>query len=567
MIKEKWSNISIGGKYFIVFAIMASTFLMSIVITYLFLNNTNKEMEKTLVKSEVAVHASDIIALYHEKYTLIPEYLLLAEEEKLHEYLEYSKQFVVVAKQLQQHLPEEQVTTFNQMIENNHELDQYFFSIVVPNVQQINTAEFQKIQAEVNALKTETALLGDELRIAATTFNQSAIQSAQNDLRTIIIILIFSTTISIVVSAGFLIWISRGIKNNLQFIVNRSKEIASGQLNNEELAYVGKDEIGQLSHSINVMGTNLRDMISEVSTLSSEVDVQSKTLLHSADEVKIGSEQVATTIEEMAKGSTTQADSAAKISENTQDFSEDIRLVGEHSEKLVVFSKEVLQVSAQGDKQMKDSLGQIGLVNEVMESSVLKVKSLEGKTQSITEIVHVIKSIAEQTNLLALNASIEAARAGEAGKGFAVVATEVRKLAEEVTHSVENIAGIVYSIKEETTTMADELQHGYEEVNKGTLMIKETGKEFTNIKVKVEEMSDKINEVSFVFKKVETSSQTINESVENIAAISEESAAGAEEIAASVIEQSQSVDTISKSAKALSSRVEQMNLLIKRFRL
>ncbi|UOE94862.1 HAMP domain-containing methyl-accepting chemotaxis protein [Alkalihalobacillus sp. LMS39] len=567
MIKEKWSNISIGGKYFIVFGLMASTFLMSIVITYLFLNNTNREMGKTLVKSEVAVHASDLIALYHEKYTLIPEYLLLAEEEKLHEYLEYSKQFTHVAKQLQQHLPEEQVTTFNQMIENNHELDQYFFSIVVPNVQQINTAEFQEIQAEVNALKTETALLGDELRIAATTFNQSAIQSAQNDLRTIIIILIFSTAISIVVSAGFLIWISRGIKNNLQFIVNRSKEIASGQLNNEELAYVGKDEIGQLSHSINVMGTNLRDMISEVSTLSSEVDVQSKTLLHSADEVKVGSEQVAITIEEMAKGSTTQADGAARISENTQDFSEDIRSVGEHSEKLVVFSKEVLQVSAQGDKQMKDSLGQIGLVNEVMESSVLKVKSLEGKTQSITEIVHVIKSIAEQTNLLALNASIEAARAGEAGKGFAVVATEVRKLAEEVTHSVENIAGIVYSIKEETTTMADELQHGYEEVNKGTLMIKETGKEFTNIKVKVEEMSEKINDVSSVFKKVETSSQHINESVENIAAISEESAAGAEEIAASVIEQSQSVDTISKSAKALSSRVDQMNLLIKRFRL
>ncbi|UTR13586.1 HAMP domain-containing methyl-accepting chemotaxis protein [Salipaludibacillus sp. LMS25] len=562
-----WKNINLGRKYTIIFSLMASAFILAIFVTFLFLNHTGDTMDETVVKNEVAIHSADLITLFHEKYILIPEYLLMAEDEKLTEYLAFSQSFAETAKELMPNLPDEQLDMFYQMIENNHELDQYFFSVVVPNVQQINTDEFTDIQASVHELKEDTTRIGEELKTSAVTFNQDAMDAAQGDLRDVMFILIFSTAVAITISFVFLFIMSRSIKKNLNKIVVRSQQIADGQLNNEALEYDGKDEIGQLSLSMNHMGKSLRDMISQVSEVSELVDKQSVQLLHSSEEVREGSDQVAVTIEELANGATSQADNATVISESTKDFSHDIDEATGHSDTLVAFSKQVLDVSIKGNQDMEESLTQMSRVNEVVKSSVTKVKSLESKTHSITEIVDVIKSIAEQTNLLALNASIEAARAGEAGKGFAVVATEVRKLAEEVTHSVENITGIVLSIKTETASIAEELNVGYTEVSKGTEVIERTGIQFGDIKNKVEEMSDRVIGISTIFKKVAQSSKDINESVENIAAVSEESAAGSEEISATVVEQSQAVETIADSAKQLTAKVEEMNNMIKRFEL
>lgn len=562
-----WRNLRIGSKYTFVFLVMAIVLIISIFITYLFLQTASSRMEETTSKNEVSEYADELVSLYQEKYSFIPEYLMLSDEGMLSEYMDISIEFADVAQQIKPYLNKNQSTKFEQMIANNHELDQYFFSTIVPQVKQINTDDFEALQVQASELKKETMSLGEELASSAAEESKDSLNLAQKDLSAVTTILIVTVTVALIISLVLLFFISRSISRSLRKIVEHSDEIASGHLNVEPLHHQGTDEVGQLSRAMNYMSNNLREMISEIQDVSGDVDKQSTTLLDASVEVKTGSEQVATTIEEMATGATTQANSSVEISENTQTFSLEISRASEQSDELNEFSGEVLEESETGDRLMQETMKQMDVIHSAMKGSLEKITSLESKTKSITELVGVIQSISEQTNLLALNASIEAARAGEAGKGFAVVASEVRKLSEEVGRSVTEISGIVYGIREETSVISKELNHGFTEVDKGAEQMKLTGKSFSVIHQNVEEMSNKVMTISDIFKTIEKSSSAINESVEQIAAVSEESAAGSEEISGSVQEQTHSVDNIAASAEQLSTMVERMNTLIQRFQL
>lgn len=69
-------------------------------------------MKTTIIKNDLSIYAGDLVNLYHEKYLLIPEYILLSEDAKLNEYLEYSEDFTATAKKLKKLLNKEQLPLF-----------------------------------------------------------------------------------------------------------------------------------------------------------------------------------------------------------------------------------------------------------------------------------------------------------------------------------------------------------------------------------------------------------------------------------------------------------------------
>lgn len=565
-INSFWRNQSIGGKYGIVFAIVMFTFILSVAITYSLLANTNSSINDTRDKNEVVIEVSELVSLYQEKYLFIPEYIIAEDNDRLLGYLSLSDQFVDTAKSLRTKLTSNnQIETFNQIVENNNALDEYYFSEIVPKVQDINTEEFIALQAEAGALKEDTMQLADILKQDAIDSNVYSIEEAENSISTTITMLLLSIVISLAISITLIYLISRTIRRSLQQVVAASDAIANGDLNAADLDATSKNEIGQLSSSINYMKLNLKEMINEIASLAQTVNTQVEAFTNNSADVKESSDQVSITIEELANGATNQADEASVISEKTQEFREKVIQANDNGEKLVQFSKDVLHVSIDGDKQMKRSLVHMDTITNTVQDSVIKVKDLENQTASISKFVTVIRSIADQTNLLALNASIEAARAGESGKGFAVVAEEVRKLAEEVGSSSESITKIVDDIKNQITIMAKELNTGFDEVNIGKQQIETSGQYFYDIKEKVTTMSERVDDISTTLAYFNVASNDINSSIEHIAAISEESAAGSEEISASVLEQKEAITQVSDGANELRQLVERMNTLISRF--
>lgn len=392
-----------------------------------------------------------------------------------------------------------------------------------------------------------------------TDFNQPA-----TELFNIILIV---SGISIILGV-IIIWFSANlITKPIIKVTEQMGYLADGDLTKELLLIKSKDEISRLADAMNLLHNNLRNSMKKVSETSETLTSHSEELSQSADEVKMGSEQVASTVQELAAGSETQANNASELASVMNTFAETVQEANESGLRIEGNSKAVLSMTNDGAELMKQSIQQMEKIHSIVNESVEKVAGLDKQSQEISNLVTVIKDVADQTNLLALNAAIEAARAGEHGKGFAVVADEVRKLAEQVSNSVTDITGIVDNIQKETFIVSDSLKVGYKEVELGKTQIESTGETFEGISVAVTEMVNSITTIGKNLSEISASTQEMNSSVVEIASVSEESAAGIEQTSASVQQTSSIMEEVAGSSKHLANLAEELNTLVRDFKL
>lgn len=392
----------------------------------------------------------------------------------------------------------------------------------------------------------------------STDFNKPA--------NSILYVLIITLAITLIVGSIITYLFSKHLASPIKKLTLQMGELASGNLAIDDTNSKRKDEIGQLMNSMNYMKEKLRNMILSITKVSDHVTSQSEELTQYADEVGIGTTQIATTMQELSNGAEEQANSATTLLEKMSDFSETIMQVAIQGESVKESSGQMLRMTEQGGQDMQQSVQQMHVIDERIKQSLEMVKGLDHKTSQITDLVKVIKDISEQTNLLSLNAAIEAARAGEHGKGFAVVADEVRKLADQVTQSITNITSIVTDIQNESKQVVDTLEDGYQLVADGTKQINVTGTTFKNLKDTIENAGNLVENMAAAMFNVLDNTKEINESIDTIASVSEETAAGVEEVTATTEQSSSSMEEVAKSAKMLEEQATNLNSLIQQFK-
>jgi DNA-binding ferritin-like protein len=131
----------------------------------------------------------------------------------------------------------------------------------------------------------------------------------------------------------------------------------------------------------------------------------------------------------------------AKLSESAQS-------VSTATEEMTSSISEIAKNSAESARVASSAVALAETTNTI-------VGTLGESSAKIGQVVKVITTIAQQTNLLALNATIEAARAGAAGKGFAVVANEVKELAKATAKATEDIGHRIEAIQTDATNAVE----------------------------------------------------------------------------------------------------------------
>lgn len=295
-------------------------------------------------------------------------------------------------------------------------------------------------------------------------------------IKALIIFLIFQL-IAAIISEAFLV---RPLKEGAKLANSMAENDLSVKIHTFQ-----QGEAGQMICSLQKARDNLKQLIASIQSSSERVTLSSEDLNQIIEQANGKVHEINEGIKHLLNVFTQNAESMKQTAVAISEITNHSQMTAELTSQIAERAQSVMH-SAEGGKRSVESI--VEAINELAANTKhvnSEVLGLEEQSQKITEVVSIIKQIAEQTHLLALNAAIEAARAGEEGRGFAVVAGQIRKLAEDTNHSLQEISSLVEDMTVRTGNVVSAVTQTEEKVQQGVMQSE-------NVKINIEQIIDNI---------------------------------------------------------------------------
>ena len=261
------------------------------------------------------------------------------------------------------------------------------------------------------------------------------------------------------------------------------------------------------------------------SSLMVDIRTMRDSLHHIVQQVRDGTEHIATASEQIAAGNQdlsarteAQASALEQTATSMEEMTANIKQSADNARQACVLAQSASDVARQG--------------GAVVAKMVHTMDSIHTSSGKVSDITGVIESIAFQTNILALNAAVEAARAGEQGRGFAVVATEVRNLAQRSSAAAKEIKTLI--------------GNSANEVKAGAQLAQEAGATMQAVVDSVLRVSTMIEEISQAGIEQTQGIEQVNQAVSQMDQSTQQNAALVEEAATAAVSLQQQAQGLSQ---------------------
>ncbi len=397
--------------------------------------------------------------------------------------------------------------------------------------------------------------------VAVSTSKSYLMKEIQNVIYIVYLIILGFVLLSVVVS----MFLARSMTKPINKIVAIMKEAEKGDLTHRA-DYLYKNEVGQLGKSFNHMIDNMTLMIRENKKASTYAVNSANDLKRISVESASATEQIASAVDEVAKGAVSQVNYSEKTNLEMKELSSEINEVADNMVKVSAITETTKKLSSQSIETIKVLTEK----NKEMGKNIVHVDAtmdqLNVEIEQIKDIVKMIKSISDETNLLSLNASIEAARAGAAGRGFAVVAKEIRKLADQTKTSSLRIETVISSILSQTKKSVELVKTTITLFKDQSISIHDTQQAFEDILVGTNSIIYEIDYIEASIGKMHVNKEKVEHAINEMVDVAEVSSATAQEVTATTEEQAAAAEELGDLASSLSQTIVQLENTINQFK-
>ncbi|PWW05737.1 methyl-accepting chemotaxis protein [Paenibacillus cellulosilyticus] len=528
----------VGGLILLISVVIVNT----VITANRTINNVMLVKDKTLLSSMYAEDLNQELSRYQVE-SLIPLTGVIQVGENQETIDRHRDQFIEILEKYKSLNPED-VDAVNTIVSNYNTF--------------IHSHAGDDVEALTNTLENDLEQL-KQVDAAQTNQSLSALldkskSSAEESIIVGVLILIVS------VVGGFLL--TRSIVNPVNRLITATSAIAQGNLRNE-IQLKSRDEIGELARNFEQMRNRLAAFIRASQTVSLQVAASTEQLHGNSATISNAIMDMSKALQVIATGANEQLHSTEETARAVNEMAIGILRISDLTNDATDRSVQTKQEAYTGKELLHKAVKRMELLNGVIQQFHTTVNKLDAHSQSINQIVDVIKVITTQTHLLALNAGIEAARAGDQGKSFAVVANEMKKLSEQTNTSSNHIFEIIQWIQADTKLAVAMVESGADEAEQGMQTLQYANEAFNNITTATVEISSQLQEISSSAEQLSANSEEISASVFELSAIARDAYVQSDNVASvsqgqleAIMEIADSSDWLHRSAKELQTQIE-----------
>ncbi len=321
-------------------------------------------------------------------------------------------------------------------------------------------------------------------------------------------------------------------------IASMVKKVSDGDLTGR-LEIKSRDEIGELIDQFNSFVDKVHEIISMVQSTTAEVNASSS--------------EISAAVEEQAAVTSEQSSAVMEITSTMEELSTSSTQIADNSGTVVKISRDALNSSKMGATAIEEINEKMKAISHDNQQNIDQIIALGKKSKEITKVMEIIDNIADQTKLIAFNAAIEASSAGEAGTRFGVVAVEIRRLADNVMESTDEIQSKIDDIQDAVNRLVINSENGSKRVDEGRELAVQTVDILHNILSGAQSTNDSSEQISLSTQQQKSASKQVVTSLKEITT-------GARQISAAVSETKIATSNLTKLSKELKNLIEWFKL-------